>query len=125
MNEKILIIDDDEEFASELSTLLSDEGYVVTNTNDPEKGAVLLKEEFFNLVILDYKMPRINGILFLKNMEVFLKKTKIIIISGSLEIENLIMEEGLVSYIDLVFSKPFIIDEFLSKINALLPVKNQ
>jgi len=61
MKKKILIVDDDEEFCEEMSEILADEGYYVEQLFKGVKVIKLLKENKYDLVFLDMKMPGISG----------------------------------------------------------------
>ncbi|MDO8945670.1 MAG: response regulator [Desulfocapsaceae bacterium] len=62
MNEKILIIDDEEEILEVLAEVFEEEGYQVKKGHDGEHGIALFQEWQPDLVITDVKMPRKNGL---------------------------------------------------------------
>jgi two-component system NtrC family response regulator len=55
----ILIIDDEPSLVESIKDFL--EGYSVTVFTDPESALTELKKEFYDIVIVDYKMPNLNG----------------------------------------------------------------
>lgn len=61
-DKRILIIDDDENIRNLLKLELSDAGYLVETVDSAFKGIDRLKTDPFNLVILDIKMPGMDGI---------------------------------------------------------------
>ncbi len=63
---RVLVVDDDEQMRMALSTTLKHMGYDVTAANDAQKALKLLKKENFDVILSDLKMPKINGIEFLK-----------------------------------------------------------
>jgi len=58
----ILIIDDDDQLRKSFHKLLTEEGYTVISAASGESALTLLKEELPDLVILDLRLPGINGI---------------------------------------------------------------
>ena len=67
MNEKILIIDDEAGIRSSLTGILEDEGFSVKATETGERGLQLLRNENFDLILLDIWLPRMGGIELEKN----------------------------------------------------------
>jgi two-component system, NtrC family, response regulator PilR len=63
---KILVVDDDQGMREFLEIMLMNEGYDVTSSGEPLKAIDLCRKTAFDLVITDLKMPKINGIEFLK-----------------------------------------------------------
>lgn len=61
MSERILIVEDDSAVIEMLEGALSGAGYKVTVARDGKRALALLREERFNLVVLDVLMPRMDG----------------------------------------------------------------
>ena len=59
--EKILIVDDENDIAELISDILEDEGYETVIANDGKTAIKLVKEENFDLILLDVMMPDISG----------------------------------------------------------------
>ncbi len=70
---KVLIVDDEPDIRDILKLLLSSNGYEVKAVSNGEKAITLLKEESFDLVILDIMMPNQSGIDVLKKIREFSK----------------------------------------------------
>jgi CheY-like chemotaxis protein len=64
----ILIVDDDSAVAETFSRMLRLEGYEVATALDPEKGLELAGTLHPNAIILDMRMPIINGLQFLRKV---------------------------------------------------------
>jgi DNA-binding NtrC family response regulator len=64
--QRILVIDDEESIRDLLKDFLESRGYEVTTTGDGESGLSMLKEERFDLYLLDLMMPGISGLDVLK-----------------------------------------------------------
>ena len=62
MKGRILLVEDDETFRSFLCTILEDDGHEVKTAEDGVKGLRLLRQESFDLVISDLKMPGKGGL---------------------------------------------------------------
>lgn len=81
----ILIVDDDRQMRTMLSTMLSLQGYAVQTATDGEDGLRKLQEYVPALVLLDLKMPRMNGAEFRAAQERLprmLADIPVVIISG-------------------------------------------
>ena len=61
MIKKILIIDDEPDITYTIKNILEDNGFAADTFNDPILALNNYKVNFYDLVILDIKMPKING----------------------------------------------------------------
>jgi DNA-binding NtrC family response regulator len=120
MPKKILIIDDDKEFCEELAEILKDESYSVRMANDGLQGERLLREEPFDLVLLDFKMPGLNGVEMIKKIKEMNAKTRAFLISGRPFIDKVLEEEKISRLIEGFMSKPLDIEKFLRDIRDIL-----
>ena len=119
MEKKILIIDDEELIIKSFTKLLEKNGYNVFVAKKGEDALVISEEEDFDLIIVDIKMPGINGVETVKSLyELKGKKTPTIFISGYAEDELQKQAEALnpVAYIN----KPFDISELMNKIKEVI-----
>ena len=115
----ILIIDDDREFSMELEDILKDEGYTVKTSLDGKNGLNLIENGNYDVILLDYKMNEMNGIDVLKKLKEQNLNKKIIMISGTINIEYF-LEDGHVSdMVENIFYKPFKIDALLKSIRDI------
>jgi two-component system, OmpR family, response regulator ChvI len=60
-NRKLLVVDDEKDTTSLLSTVLQKSGYEVIFFNDPLLALDRFKPSYYDLVILDIRMPNMNG----------------------------------------------------------------
>lgn len=120
MPKKILIVDDDEELCEELSEILKGEGYETQCVFDGLEGRKQIEKYDYDLLILDFKMPGLNGIEILKNIKKKGPKCKLFFVSGKPFIEKSIESENLSGFVDCVLQKPFDIETLLSKIKTHL-----
>lgn len=58
---KVLLVDDDENLLWAYKMVLSDEGFKVDTSSDPEEALEKIKSEQFHVLILDYMMPKMKG----------------------------------------------------------------
>lgn len=68
-NVKILIVEDNEDLTFTLSKVLKKEGYKVFTANSGEEGIAIFKKEIVDLILLDLKLPKMNGIDVLKQIK--------------------------------------------------------
>jgi len=118
MKEKILVVDDEKILLKTLDRLLSKEGYQVTTIDNSYDALDMVKKEFFDLIILDIRMPGMDGISLLKEIRKIQgdgKKSMVIIITGyaSEDVPIKAIKLGADDYI----MKPFELDDFLHSVN--------
>jgi DNA-binding NtrC family response regulator len=107
MNEpaNILIIDDEESVRDSCTHALYKKGYRVKAAKDGNEGLKAFKEELFHLVLLDLKMPGLNGMEVLSKIKEENPETPVVIITGFASIESAVeaMKRGACDYL----AKPF------------------
>jgi DNA-binding NtrC family response regulator len=84
----ILIIDDEEAIRDSFSQVLKREGYGVKAAKDGREGLRFFKEEFFHVVLLDLKLPGLDGMGILSKIKEENPETPVIIITGFATIES-------------------------------------
>jgi CheY-like chemotaxis protein len=62
IGKKVLLVDDDPDITLTYSLALEDSGYVVDTYNDPLVALTRFKPNFYDLLLLDVKMPQMNGL---------------------------------------------------------------
>ncbi len=62
----ILVVDDEPSIRETLAGILEDEGYRVTPAEDGESGLVLLRDQHFDVVLLDIWLPQMDGLAVLQ-----------------------------------------------------------
>ena len=114
---EILIIDDNEQITKMLTTFLELKEHKCTVANDGKDGLALVKENRYDVVLLDLAMPEFDGYSVIKDLEEndMLKNHKIIVFTASTitqeELDDLV-KRGVTSYI----LKPIDIDVLLAKL---------
>ncbi|MBT4501602.1 MAG: response regulator [Gemmatimonadetes bacterium] len=79
---RILIVEDDEMVRNVLRKMLEKLPLKVQEAGDGERGLALLVEERFDLVIADYRMPRMDGLTMLKQCRELFPEHPCIVVSG-------------------------------------------
>ena len=89
-SKKILIIDDEPDIISYLSTFLEDEGFEVTTAQDGRKGLAVARDQMPDLITLDITMPGMSGIEVLTALrrDPKLQAIPVIVITGVAKFQN-------------------------------------
>jgi DNA-binding NtrC family response regulator len=115
---KILIADDELSMTNALSAILSSEGYEVAVAPDGKKALDYLSTDDFGLVLADLKMPKLDGLALLKELQRLAIPTECIIVTGQGTVDSAVqaMREGAYDYIE----KPLNAEK-LNRLKALIP----
>lgn len=81
--EKILVIDDEPGIRGLLATVLERKGYAVVLADSGRKGLDLFRRERPDLIVLDLKMPDIDGITVLQDIRGMDVETPVVILTGA------------------------------------------
>ncbi|MGQ9640524.1 MAG: response regulator [Candidatus Bathycorpusculaceae bacterium] len=117
-NARILIVDDDENIRKVLTTILEDEGYIVEAVENGKKAVEKTKKSFYNLALIDIRLPDMEGTELLTKMKDTTPKMRKIIITGYPTLQNAI--EAVNRGADAYILKPFDIEKVLQTINDQL-----
>jgi len=82
MNEKILIIDDEEMILEDLTLLLTYHGFRVRSAINGQTAIEIFKSESFDLVITDIRMPEMDGLEVVRQIRTLDKDAELIILTG-------------------------------------------
>ena len=113
---KILLVDDEVVFTQNMAKLLANRGYVVTAVNSGDAAIQALGEKDFDVVVLDLKMPGLDGITTLKEIKKIGLLTETLILTGHGSIDSALEAIKLGAYDYL--TKPCEIDELVDKIKG-------
>src|SRR5688500_11402402 len=115
---RILIADDELSMTNALSAILSSEGYDVAVAQDGKKALDRLTSEEFGVVLADLKMPKLDGLALLKELQRHGIPTECIIVTGQGTVDSAVqaMREGAYDYIE----KPLNAEK-LNRLKALIP----
>ncbi|HHT9108423.1 MAG TPA: sigma-54-dependent transcriptional regulator [Candidatus Wunengus sp. YC64] len=122
MKNKILIVDDEKLMRVSLEDKLAKEGYAVNSLSNAVEGIKLLQSTNFDAVITDLRLPRMDGIDFLREIKKASPDTVVIIMTAYGSIENAVtaMKEGAYDYV----TKPFSLEELTIKLQKALKHKD-
>jgi DNA-binding NtrC family response regulator len=111
---KVLVIDDESIVRISCERTLSAEGYPVKTAGDGKSGIDLLEKESFDVVLLDIKMPDMDGIEVLKKIKSSWPDTKVIMITGYSTVESAVksLRLGALNFLE----KPFTPDALIETI---------
>jgi DNA-binding NtrC family response regulator len=112
----ILIVDDEEDFVEMLTMRLTDEGHRVRAAYDGDEGLAALEEAPCDVVILDIRMPRMDGITALKEIKRLYPVVEVILLTGHGAVDTAV--EGLKSGAFDYVQKPANFAELLEKLEA-------
>jgi len=115
---KILIADDELSMTNALSAILTSEGYEVAVASDGKKALDQLSADDFGVVLADLKMPKLDGLALLKELQRQAIPTECIIVTGQGTVDSAVqaMREGAYDYIE----KPLNAEK-LNRLKALIP----
>ncbi len=115
---KILILEDDELFASTLEDFLSDEGFEVDIACDGEECLSKNYEKNYDLYIFDINVPKINGLELLDQLRTSGDNTPSIFLTSYKDKDTL--QQAFLNGCDDYLKKPADLEELLLRIKALL-----
>src|SRR6185312_1412108 len=82
-NKRILLVDDEPDIILAFKIGLEDHGFIVDAFDDPQTAASNFKCDVYDLLLLDIKMPKLNGLEFYYRMKEIDKKVKVCFITAS------------------------------------------
>lgn len=87
---KILIVDDDEAHRLMLKANLSKEGYQLSEAGDGLSAVQAVREGFFDLILMDIRMPKLSGIEALKEIKAISPSIPVLLITAFAELQTAI-----------------------------------
>ena len=115
-NARILLVDDETDFTDTMSQLLRTRGYRVTAVNGGEGAIKALGQEKYDVMVLDLKMPGMDGMATLKEAKKLELFTETLILTGHATVDTALEAIKLGAYDYL--TKPCDIDELVQKIQG-------
>jgi len=120
---KVLVVDDEEALRFLLASELEAEAFEVLSAGDGDEAIDLVRKkseqgDHFDVVLLDIKMPRVDGFEVLKYVKGNVPETKVIMLTAYADVKNAI-ESLRLGASDFV-SKPYDLDDILTSINRAL-----
>ncbi|MGH8559114.1 MAG: response regulator transcription factor [Methylococcales bacterium] len=115
---KILIIEDDNQTRDYVSAGLKETGHNVDSAKDGQEGLLLAREMSYDLLIVDRRLPRLDGLTLVKNLRDDNLQVPVLFLTTMCGIDDRV--EGLNAGADDYLVKPFAFSELIARVNALL-----
>ena len=115
---RLLLVEDNEELAEALQTLLAGAGHAVDRVSDGASAEALAAAERFDLIILDLNLPQMDGLSVLRQLRARGNQAAVLILTARGAPEDRI--RGLDLGADDYLAKPFDIGEFEARVRSLL-----
>ncbi|SHN66102.1 response regulator [Desulfovibrio litoralis] len=114
----ILMIDDESEFLELMQQRFEKRNIAITTFTSGLKALDLLKKEEFDAVVLDVKMPEIDGLELLKRIKVLKPDLPVVVLSGHAGVNTALsaVETGAADYI----MKPVAINDLIFRLNEII-----
>ncbi len=122
LNASILIVDDQEANVRLLEEMLRDDGYTcISSTRDPYEVCELYRENRYDLILLDFQMPGMNGLQVLEGLQKVERDDylPVLVITAQPEHKLVALKAGAKDFI----SKPFDFTEIKIRIHNMLEVR--
>jgi DNA-binding response OmpR family regulator len=120
---RILLVEDNKALVKSLKKGLEEETYAVDVAYDGEEGLFLAETNSYDLIILDWMLPKVDGLSVLKKLRKQENQTHVLFLTARDDSNEKItgLNEGADDYL----TKPFHYDELLARIRALIRRKHQ
>ena len=118
MIKSILVVDDDVQMRSALKEAVERMGYRAVMAEHPVEALKKVEAETVSMIITDMKMPRMDGLTFIKEARKKVGNLPILVITGHGTVENAVevMKEGVCEYL----MKPFSFDSLTKTIDSIM-----
>jgi DNA-binding NtrC family response regulator len=120
---RILVIDDDESIREVLSILLESEGYIVDTAENGEQAIEKTIQNFYNLAIVDYRLPDAEGTFLIKKFKETNPKMVKIMLTGYPSTKNAI--DAVNNHAHAFMQKPIDPASLVSKVEELLQMQQE
>jgi two-component system, response regulator, stage 0 sporulation protein F len=117
-DKKILLVDDDEWIRDSLTLYFGTEGCHMMAVETAEEGMELLKQQSYDIILIDYKLPGMDGLTFSKKIQKIYPDTKKILITAY-KTKEVVSEARQIGIQDLI-DKPFTIDTIEDSLSRLI-----
>jgi len=110
----VLAVDDEQNIRRLIRNEFTLEGYEVTTARSGEEGLALIEQKQFDVVLLDIKLPKLNGLDVLRKIKEISNTTEVIMITGYGDIQTAVssLKLGALDYV----TKPFKLDDLLASV---------
>ncbi|MDY7001550.1 MAG: response regulator, partial [Thermodesulfobacteriota bacterium] len=118
----VLVVDDEKHIRQILKETLSANGYTVETAVNGQEGLAKLSQGKYRLLLLDIRMPWVNGLSLLSRIKHLVEEMPVIVLTGLAGPEE--VEEALAMGASKCVRKPFQIEELLRDIHEILEKKD-
>jgi DNA-binding NtrC family response regulator len=112
---RVMLVDDEERFLATTSKLLTRKGYEVVTAASGAEALRRLAELTVDVVVLDVKMPGMDGIAALREIKKLSPDVEVLLLTGHATVESAV--EGLEAGASDYLVKPCNLDELIRKVN--------
>jgi two-component system, OmpR family, response regulator ChvI len=117
---RILLVDDEHDITFSLRIGLENNGFAVDIFNDPEEALSNFKAGLYDLLLIDVKMPKMNGFELYQEIEKMDNKAKVCFITAFEVYYNSLRELFPTVKVDCYIKKPVTTDELVQRIKSEL-----
>jgi DNA-binding response OmpR family regulator len=117
---RILLVDDEHDITFSLRIGLENNGFAVDIFNDPEEALSIFKAGLYDLLLIDVKMPKMNGFELYQEIEKMDNKVKVCFITAFEVYYNSLRELFPTVKVDCYIKKPVTTDELVQRIKSEL-----
>jgi len=114
----ILIVDDEIDLLETLGDIFESKGYNVTMVEDGNKAIELLKKKYFDIILMDLKMPGISGVESFKEVKRLHPSAAVIMMTAGSVGEEI--KEALGAGVEAIVDKPFNVKKLVATIESIL-----
>ena len=114
----VLLIEDEEDLCRSLKHGLEEEGYTVDLAHDGQQGELMATTNDYDLLIVDWRLPRLDGITVVKHLRARGKTYPILMLTALGDVDHRVT--GLDAGADDYLAKPFSFEELLARLRSLL-----
>ena len=115
---RVLVIEDDPQIASFVTTGLKQAGFAVDHAVDGDEGLQLALTEPYDTVVVDVMLPKLDGLSLIEEMRRRKVNTPVLILSAKRTVDDRV--KGLQKGGDDYLTKPFVFAELLARVQALI-----
>jgi DNA-binding response OmpR family regulator len=125
--QRILLVDDELDNSSIFKIALEDNGYL-DSYNDPESALSVFKLDYYDLLLLDIKMPKMDGYELYEKLRKVDNKVKVCFLTASERYReehrpSFLSSDSTSSSNDFFLIKPITIDDLVKKVNGMIKQK--
>jgi two-component system response regulator ChvI len=117
---RILLVDDEHDITFAFSKGLENNGFVVDTFNDPQEALSNFKAGLYDLLLIDVKMPQMNGFELYQEIEKIDDKAKVCFITAFEVYYNSLRELFPTTKVDCFIKKPITTDDLVERITREL-----